>query len=153
MGIKKITQKALNRILTILRRWPMTRHLSWDILREVLSQDDEILNEIGTQETPNTTTEVWSRQSLSKNEDIHQAFLTAKKRLKAGERGKRPAWQTNEEYEEKIQELESKVTELTAKYEKLLLRHQTLCYNASLLEGGSRLLADPLPDNTRSQQG
>lgn len=142
MGMPKISTADEIDIIKCLRRWPSNRKLTWEFLRSALAEERNI-----------SASKIWSRQSLSSSESIHIAFSTAKKRIcietkSSGGRNKSQA-----EYEAKISQLGSEIAELQEKYDALVLRHSRLIYNASLLEGGSRLLDDPLPDNTRSQTG
>jgi hypothetical protein len=139
MGMKKISEESKNDIVAVLRQWPRHDRLTWESLREAIAKA------VGA-----SLEEVWSRQSLSDNKDIYDAFLVAKRRLK--EEPVAPAVMNEAEAAQTISDLESKLSELQLKYDRLLLRHTQLVYNVSLLEGGSNLL-DPLPDNTKSQQG
>jgi hypothetical protein len=139
MGMKKISEESKNDIVTVLRRWPKLDRLTWESLREAIAKA------VGA-----SIEEVWSRQSLSDNKDIYDAFLVSKRRLK--EEPAAPAVMNEADAVQEISNLESKLGELQLKYDRLLLRHTQLVFNVSLLEGGSNLL-DPLPDNTKSQQG
>lgn len=139
MGMKKISEESKNDIVAVLRRWPKLDRLTWESFREAIAKA------VGA-----STEEVWSRQSLSDNKDIYGAFLVAKRRLK--EEPAAPAVMNEADAVQEISDLESKLSELQLKYDRLLLRHTQLVFNVSLLEGGSNLL-DPLPDNTKSQQG
>lgn len=139
MGMKKISEEDKNDIVAVLRRWPKHDRLTWESLREAIAKP------VGA-----SLDEVWSRQSLSDNKDIYDAYLVAKRRLK--EEPAAPAVMNEADAAQEISYLKSTLSELQLKYDRLLLRHTQLVYNASLLEGGSHLL-DPLPDNTKSQQG
>lgn len=139
MGMKKISEESKNDIVAVLRRWSKHDQLTWESLREAIAKA------VGA-----SLEEVWSRQSLSDDKDIYDAFLVAKRRLK--EEPSAPAVINEADAAQEISDLESKLSELQLKYDRLLLRHTQLVYNVSLLEGGSNLL-DPLPDNTKSQQG
>lgn len=139
MGMKKISEEDKNDIVAVLRRWPKHDRLTWESLREAIAKT------VGA-----SLDEVWSRQSLSDNKDIYDAFLVAKGRLK--EEPAAPAVMNEADAAQEISDLKSKLSELQLKYDRLLLRHTQLVYNVSLLEEGSHLL-DPLPDNTKSQQG
>lgn len=139
MGMKKISEDSKNDIVAILRRWPKHVRLTWESLRDAIAKTTGALVE-----------EVWSRQSLSDNKDIYDAYVVAKSRLK--QEPAASAVMNEADAAQKISDLESKLSELQVKYDRLLLRHTQLVYNVSLLEGGSPLL-DPLPDNTKSQQG
>lgn len=141
MGVKKISYKDENVILQILRKWPATRSLSWEDLRDYLGI------------TLKKGTSTWSRQSLSGNENIHVSFNEAKKRIKDNKNLRKINPKSINEYEQIIQSLKSELNELTTKHETLLLRHTQLIYNVSLIENGNHLLNDPLPDNTRNQTG
>jgi hypothetical protein len=139
MGMKKISEEDKNNIVAVLRRWPKRDRLTWESLREAIAKT------VGA-----SLDEVWSRQSLSDNKYIYDAFLVAKRRLK--EKPAAPAVINEADAAQEISDLKSKLSELQLKYDRLLLRHTQLVYNVSLLEEGSHLL-DPLPDNTKSQQG
>ena len=141
MGAKKISTKDENEILQILRKWSASKLLSWEHLREHLGK------------TLKKGDSTWSRQSLSRNENIHISFNEAKKRLKDSRNPHKTHPKTINEYEQNIQGLKSELTELSIKYETLLLRHTQLIYNVSLIEKGNHLLNDPLPDNTKNQTG
>lgn len=139
MGMKKISEEDKNDIAAVLRRWPKHDRLTWESLREAIAK---------IAGTP--LEKVWSRQSLSDNKEIYDAFLVAKRRLK--ENPTVPALMNEADAAKSISDLKSELSELQLKYDRLLLRHTQLVYNVSLVEGGSHLL-DPLPDNTKSQQG
>ena len=141
MGAKKISIKDENEILQILRKWPGSKLLSWEDLREHLEK------------TLKKGESTWSRQSLSRNENIHVSFNEAKRRLKENRNTHKTNPKSINEYEQIIQSLKSELTELNTKYETLLLRHTQLIYNVSLIEKGNYLLNDLLPDNTKNQTG
>lgn len=92
--------------------------------------------------------ESWSRQSLQDNEEINIAWLNARARLSGGHRRAAPAEVEPSSYEKLVADYAA----LEAKYQNLALRHRQLLYNASMLPGGTRLLLDPLPDNTPAQR-
>jgi hypothetical protein len=142
MGMRKISEDDEKSIVRSLRRWPVGRRLSWDILRDSLADD----NGCGLDQ-------IWSRQSLSASESIYFAFSEAKKRVTSARRVHLVKAQSSEQYEQTISDLKAELLELQSKYDRLLVRHTQLCYNASLLEGGGNLLSGSLPDNTRSQGG
>lgn len=89
----------------------------------------------------------WSRQSLQGDESIKAAWDAAKDRCD----GTGQVADGGSEGATKLRDLEGKLAALQLKYDALLLRHRKLAYNASLLPGGTRLLLDPLPDNTAAQ--
>lgn len=141
MGAKKISIKDENEILQILRKWPGSKLLSWENLREHLEK------------TLKRGDSTWSRQSLSRNENIHVSFNEAKRRLKENRNIHKANPKSINEYQQIIQSLKSELTELNTKYENLLLRHTQLIYNVSLIEKGNHFLNDLLPDNTKNQTG
>ncbi len=141
MGAKKISLKDENEIVQMLRKWPIGKLLSWEDLRGYLEKNLK------------KGDLTWSRQSLSRNQNIHIAFSEAKKRLKENRHTHKVKSKSIDEYEQIIQSLKSELNELTKKYELLLLRHTQLIYNVSLIEKGNHLLNDALPDNTRNQTG
>ena len=141
MGAKKISIKDENEILQILRKRPGSKLLSWEDLREHLEK------------TLKKGDSTWSRQSLSRNNNIHISFNEAKRRQKETRNAHKTNPKSINEYEQNIQGLKSELTELSIKYETLLLRHTQLIYNVSLIEKGNHLLNDPLPDNTKNQTG
>lgn len=140
MGTRKISTEDEEAIGRVLVRWPFGKRLTWESLREALAADSA---------APST---VWSRQSLSASESVYKAYRTAKRRLADGKPVAAKSVSESELFD-KVAQLESDLSELQKKYDLLLLRHNKLSYNASLLEGGIRLLDEPLPDNTKSQQG
>lgn len=142
MGMKKISAPDEQKITRIIREWNHEKRLTWEELRlSIATQYGKGLNE------------TWSRQALSANEAISTAFSIAKKR---GRESVRPKAVTctcsGNNCSEQMASLESELAELQSRYERLQLRHAQLAYNASLLEGGCRLL-NLLPDNTQSQRG
>lgn len=140
MGMKKISAKDQKSVVRLLREWAYADKLTWESLRERIASSLCCACE-----------DVWSRQSLSANESIATAFKIAKTK-RASNRSVRHA-RDEPGQAATISRLESELAEITLKYEQLLLRHTRLAYNASLLEGGTKLLDDPLPDNTTSQRG
>jgi len=140
MGMRKISEADGKFIVQLIHKWPKTTRLTWEGLRrEIMKVGDDTLN---------TT---WTRQALSDNESIKTAYLAAKERLKSKEHS--TSLNKDTQQIDIIRNLEFELSELRQRFDKLTLRHTQLIYNASLLEGGSRLLDDPLPDNTRSQGG
>lgn len=141
MGVKKISLKDEKEILQILRKWSSSKLLTWEDLRDHL----ETILKRGES--------TWSRQSLSRNQNIQISFNEAKRRIKENRNGHKTSPKSINEYEQIIQSLKSEVIESATKYETLLLRHTQLIYNVSLVEKGNHLLNDSLPDNTRNQTG
>jgi hypothetical protein len=137
MGMQKIGNDAEKEIVRMLRKWPKGRRLTWEALRDTIAQLRDGANL------------VWTRQALSANENIHSAYKSAKSA------STQPAHQRGDDARqtERIRELESELTDIKRRFDLLKLRHAQLIYNASLLEGGTHLLEDPLPDNTKAQQG
>ena len=135
--MRKMTTKDVACITDLLRKWKRPP-LRWERLQE----------EISAKLLDGDTS--WSRQSLQANESIKTAWQTAKQRLSANEIRTRNA---NENETSAITQLEVALSELQTKYDNLALRHRQLIYNASMLPGGTRLLLDPLPDNTPAQKG
>jgi hypothetical protein len=128
--------KDVEGIVELLRRWKH-RPLRWDRLQEKISVI--LLN----------GDKPWSRQSLQANERIKVAWSAAKRRL-AGREGR--AYDTENTDASAIERLEIALAELQTRYENLAIRHRQLMYNAAMLPGGTRLLLDPLPDNTPMQK-
>lgn len=139
MGMKKITAFNEREIVGVIRKWPSANRLTWEMLRKFLADSQQ-----------ETLSAIWSRQSLSANDSIKDAFSAFKDRQK--QVSIQPGPKSEDAKATRIAELEVELHELRAKHDRLLLRHVQLTYNASLLEGGTQLL-DPLPDNTRSQVG
>jgi hypothetical protein len=140
MGMKKISKTDQDNLVRSLRTWDRRTPLNWEALRNqfAISYCVEL-------------NQVWSRQSLSANPEIYDAFTIAKRRFL--EYPITDAFKENGAQQQRVSELESELAELQVRYDRLLVRHAQLSYNASLLEGGSHLLDDPLPDNTKSQRG
>lgn len=134
MGMKKISEVDEKKIVRLIKKWPYSKSLTWEDIRKQIAVDSDSL-----------LSEIWSRQSLSANLKISEAYRDAKNPVKPT---------VNPEYEalnNKIKALESQLIDANSRYDRLLLRHAQLAYNASLLEDGSALLDTPLPDNTQSQ--
>jgi hypothetical protein len=77
--------------------------------------------------------------------------LDAKLRLKGTSGGADDSDELVSEERSAVEAREAELADLQAKFDRLALRHKQLIYNASMLPGGTRLLLDPLPDNTPSQ--
>lgn len=134
--MRKMESKDVEGIVELLRRWKY-RPLRWDRLQ------DQISGTLLNGDKP------WSRQSLQANERIKVAWSAAKRRL-AGREGR--AYDTGNTDASAIESLEIALAELQTRYENLAIRHRQLMYNAAMLPGGTRLLLDPLPDNTPTQK-
>jgi hypothetical protein len=135
MGMKKISAVDEKTIVHLIKRWPHSKSLTWESIREQIADDSNSL-----------LSEIWSRQSLSANSKISEAYRNAKNPVEPT---------VDPEYEalnNKIKSLELQLIDANSRYDRLLLRHAQLAYNASLLEDGSALLDSPLPDNTQSQR-
>ena len=139
MGMKKISTLNEREIVGAIRKWSSANRLTWEILRKFLADSHQ-----------KTLSAMWSRQSLSANKPIKDAYLDFKVRQK--QLSIQPEPKSEDARAARIAKLEAELHDLRAKHDRLLLRHAQLAYNASLLEGGTQLL-DPLPDNTRSQLG
>jgi hypothetical protein len=139
LGIKKISAASEREIVDAIQKWSSGNRLTWETLRKFLADSQQL-----------TTSAIWSRQSLSANESIKNAFAAFKVRKNNLGNQARPKSECAKTC--RITELEAELHELRARHDRLLLRHAQLAYNASLLDGGTQLL-DPLPDNTRSQTG
>lgn len=133
--MRKMTNEDVDRIVDILRTWKRAP-LSWEHLMDQIS----VMLLAGGKS--------WSRQSLHSNESIYVAWQAARRRLSR----RRARADTTGDFPSAIQELEAALFELQTKYDNLAIRHRQLIYNASMLPGGTRLLIDPLPDNTPSQK-
>jgi hypothetical protein len=140
MGMKKIDPNDELTIVKLLRKWPQSKRLTWNALRSAIIEH-----------TQGDTDATWSRQSLSANESIRTAFGVAKGRAASPEVTLTQSNSNSQSTD--INEVKSELAELRKRYDNLLLRHNQLVHNVSLLEGGTHLLDDPLPDNTRSQGG
>jgi hypothetical protein len=138
MGMKKISASNEQEILRTIRTWPLAKRLTWETLRAFLAEQQA------------ASQGVWSRQSLSANTKVQDAFNSFK--LRQTQSRTRTAPQSEDAKDCRIGELEAELRELQIRFDRLLLRHTQLAYNASLLDGGTQLL-DSLPDNTRSQTG
>lgn len=134
--MRKMESNDVDDIVELLRKWKH-RPLRWDRLREQVS--GTLLN----------GDKPWSRQSLQANERIKIAWLAAKRRLAGRER---PAYDADGTDPSAVERLEIALAELQTRYENLAVRHRQLIYNAAMLPGGTRLLLDPLPDNTPTQK-
>jgi hypothetical protein len=139
MGMKKISTLNEREIVGAIRKWSTANRLTWEILRKFLADSQQ-----------KTLSAIWSRQSLSANKSIKDAFSAFKARQKQLSIQSVP--KSEDAQSARIAKLEAELHDLRSKHDRLLLRHAQLTYNASLLEGGTQLL-DPLPDNTRSQLG
>lgn len=140
MGMKKIDPDDELTIVKLLRKWPRSKRLTWNALRSAIIEHNQ-----------EDTDATWSRQSLSANESIHTAFRAAKRRAASPEVTLTHSAGNSRLTD--INEVKLELAELQKRYDNLLLRHTQLVHNVSLLEGGTHLLDDPLPDNTRSQGG
>lgn len=136
MGMPKISRRAEAAIVVILKEWPAKQRLTWDSLRRQIAKKFK-------------ASDVWSRQSLSANEAIYNAYEAAKK--PGVERSSAPQ-HSRSWYVKRVIELELQVADLSAKKTALQLRHMQLIHNVSLLPGGIGLLALPLPSNTRRRR-
>lgn len=136
MGMPKINRRAETAIVVILKEWPAKQRLTWDSLRKQIAKKLK-------------TAEVWSRQSLSANEAIYNAYEAAKK---PGAERSSASQHSRSWYVKRVIELELEVADLSAKKTALQLRHTQLIHNVSLLPGGIGLLALPLPSNTRRRR-
>jgi hypothetical protein len=134
--MRKMESKDVEGIVELLRRWKH-RPLRWDRLQDQIS--GTLLN----------GGKPWSRQSLQANERINVAWSAAKRRL--ADRESRP-YESGGSDPSAIERLETALAELQTRYENLAIRHRQLLYNAAMLPGGTRLLLDPLPDNTPTQK-
>ncbi len=139
MGIQKIDAASETAIALLLRSWPSRKKLTWESLRLAIKAK-AIAGEI-----------CWSRQSLSANQSVKVAFAVAKKTRSDDTAARKDS--ASEASPSEIEKLASELAETKLKYDNLLLRHTRLLYNVSLMEGGSRVLDLPLPDNTKSQRG
>lgn len=135
--MRKMTREDVEGVVELLRKWQRPT-LRWQGLQKQIS-----LTLLHSERS-------WSRQSLQASESINIAWLAAKRRL--ANRGKR-AHAADEDEPAAIERLEAALSELQTKYDNLSIRHRQLIYNAALLPGGTRLLLDPLPDNTPVQSG
>lgn len=142
MGMKKISLADETTIVNLLRHWPAGKSLTWEELRTFLAHG-----------SAKYSTEIWSRQSLSANNNISKEFIAAKKRIRSRRVAVGAREYSSEEYEKRISALQSALADMTSKYKALEVRHLQLLVNASQLDGGNLLLADPLPDNTAAQRG
>ena len=133
--VRRISESDSRYIVKMLRSWKR-RRVTWNLVRSEISSallDGE---------------EAWSRQALQANEDIDAAWLELKKRLPSG---RRTHSNTDDIEGTELMQLQIEFAELQLKYDRLLIRHRVVLNNASLLPGGTQLLSDSLPNNTRSQ--
>jgi len=134
--MRKIGERDEKAIVAMLRKWKRSP-LRWELVRERISA--ELLD----------GEKSWSRKSLQANESINAAWGIANGRLTGSGRCAR-VHESDEPSE--IERLQAELVELNIKYDKLLIRHRQVIHNAALLPGGTRLLLDPLPDNTPVQK-
>jgi len=134
--MRKMSADDTTAVVRILRAWRQ-RRLTWERLRTQVSV--EILD----------GAETWSRQSLQAHESIRIAWAAAKRRLTNKDRSTPTG--SEDASLAALEKLQGEYQELQTKYDRLALRHRQLAYNASMLPGGTRLLIDPLPDNTPDQ--
>lgn len=132
--MKKMREAETKAIVRLLETWNRPT-LTWNLLKLQISES--ILNGEPS----------WSRQSLQADDLIKAAWDDAK--VRCAERDE--AAVAGSVGPEKLRDLQSRLAALQSRYDALLLRHRQLAYNASLLPGGTRLLLDPLPDNTPTQ--
>lgn len=143
--MRKMTEDDVAQVVRLLKQWKRGP-LFWDALRRRIS---EVIMGGG---------EAWSRQSLQKNDDINKEWLATRKRLasRRAQPGSAAADDVagNEAGQEpsEVERLQQALDKLQAKYDDLAIRHRQLVHNASMLPGGTRLLLDPLPDNTPVQK-
>jgi hypothetical protein len=133
--MRRITPADSKAIVQIIHAWK-SRRLTWKSLQERISTS--LLN----------GERAWSRQSLQANVDINAAWdkFRARQSVRRAAKLLPP-----EAMDAEVDRLQTELDELQGKYDALLARHRVLIYNASLLPGGTQLLAKALPDNTRSQ--
>lgn len=139
-GRRKISRSDQHYAVELLNKWPAKKSLNWEDYRVALAAKLKIKPQ-----------DIWSRQALSRNEAISSAFKVCKQRAVEARNGHKQVLQSADNYVQRIQLLEVQLAALNKKHKLLLLRHTRLAYNASLLPGGTALLQDPLPNNTRSQ--
>jgi hypothetical protein len=133
--VRRISKGDSRSIVKMLRSWTR-RRVTWKLLQSEISTallDGE---------------EAWSRQALKANDEINGAWLKLKDRLPSGRRSHSNIGDIEDT---ELTRLRIEFSELQLKYDRLLLRHRMLMNNASLLPGGTQLLSDSLPNNTRSQ--
>ena len=134
--MRKMTKEDAEGVVDLLRKWKQFP-LRWQRLQEQIS-----LTMLRGEKS-------WSRQSLQASESVNIAWLAAKRR-QAGRAGLPHT--VDEDDPTAVERLEAALSELQTKYDNLAIRHRQLIYNAALLPGGTRLLLDPLPDNTPLQR-
>lgn len=140
IGKRKISRSDQHYAVELLAKWPAKKAINWEGYRVALAARLKIKPQ-----------DIWSRQALSRNEVIASAFKVCKQRAVEARNGYKQVIQSADSYVQRVQLLEAQLAALKRKHELLLLRHTRLAYNASLLPGGTALLQDPLPNNTRSQ--
>jgi len=133
--MRRITPSDAKAVVQIIHAWK-SRRLTWKSLQEHISAS--LLN----------GEKAWSRQSLQANVDINAAWDNFRARQSVRRAAK---LLPPEAMDAEVDRLQTELDELNTKYEALLARHRVLMYNASLLPGGTQLLAKALPDNTRAQ--
>ena len=139
-GHRKISRSDQHFAVELLNKWPAKKSLNWENYRLALAIKLKINPE-----------NIWSRQALSRNEAIASAFAVCKQRGVVARSDRKKVAQSTDTYLQRIQFLEAELRAVRKKNKTLLLRHTRLAYNASLLPGGTALLQDPLPNNTRSR--
>lgn len=143
--MRKMNKNDVALVVQLLKRWQRSR-VSWQLLRSQISMT--MLN----------GDVAWSRQSLQANKTIYAEWLATRKRLSAqpyrsgssglgGVQGADATADTSE-----VEALRARLDQLQAKYDNLAIQHRQLVYNVSMIQGGARLLLDPLPDNTPVQK-
>jgi len=140
LGKRKISRSDQHYAVELLNKWPAKKALNWEDYRVALAAKLKIKPQ-----------DIWSRQALSRNEAISSAFKVCKQRAVVARSGYKHVIRSADAYIQRIQLLEVQLAALKKKHALLLLRHTRLAYNASLLPGGTALLQDTLPNNTRSQ--
>lgn len=135
--MRKMTEADVKHIVQLLKKWKR-RPLFWSDVQQQISID-LLAGE-----------KAWSRQSLVGNDDINKAWTKAHARFVAPDSA--DGSRDHDPEESEVERLQAAFDELKSKYDKLLVKHRQLAYNASMLPGGTKLLLDPLPDNTPSQR-
>lgn len=141
MGMRKIQKIDAQRIVQVIKNWPAKRRLTWEALRTRLAQTP-----------PYQGQEIWKRQSLCANVAVAAAWAEAKIPVALPTTAQN---NTRAQLFKRVAELEEENKKLANLLETLRRQHTKLCYNASLLPGGSRVLTGDLPNNTshRSSEG
>ena len=143
--MRKMNKHDVALVVQLLKRWQRGR-VSWDLLRSQISTT--MLN----------GDVAWSRQSLQANKTIYAEWLAARRRMstqasRSGFPGSRlPDSADAIDHASESQALRARLDQLQAKYDNLAIQHRQLVYNVSMIQGGARLLLDPLPDNTPVQK-